>query len=169
MIMRDILSEQETPSLNIGPGMAILEKMLPTSHLKVTLDLKTKYLTRLKGIPNIHLINATAEFLPFRDSSIPTITTQSTFQIIHDQKGFLKELSRTLSSNGFFIITIEHKARTYPNADFKICDTDNELDNLLVYICSLKLKIFAVKSLNYKGEWVNSKEEGFSIWIFGGK
>jgi len=167
--MRDILIEKETPSLNIGPGMAILEKMLPTSHLKVTLDLKTKYLTRLKGIPNIYLINAKAEFLPFRDSSIPTITTQSTFQIIHDQKGFLKEISRILSSNGFFIITIEHYSRTYDEADFKICDTANDLDDLLTYIYSLKLKISAIKSLNYKGEWVNSKEEGFSLWIFGGK
>ncbi len=170
--MRDILIDQVFPSLNIGPGYANLEKILPEDHIKITIDRKPSTLSYLKGIPNQNLINAVAEYLPFKDSSLPTITTQSTFQVMFDQKAFLWELFRVLKPNGLFIITIEYgnyytvaiqEFPIYPHAE------DDETDNLLSYIKSLGLHIYVTKCLNLKDEWGDNKVEAFSLWIFGGK
>jgi len=172
IIMSDILITKDEPTINIGPGLAKLELALPTSHLKISIDRKMNFLKQFKGIKNLHLINATAEKLPFRDCTIPTITTQSTFQVMKDQKKFLKELFRTLKHNGTFIVTIEYGG-TYDieSQQFKISPNkeNNELENLIKYFFHLGLNILEVKYLNLNGKWCNNIEEGFSLWIFGDK
>jgi len=107
LTMRDILFSTEHPRLNIGPGMANLEATLPETDIKIALDRKINAVAWLRGPKHLHLVKAMAEYLPFRDDSLPTITTQSTFQVMKDQKAFLKELARTLKPDGFFCITIE--------------------------------------------------------------
>jgi len=170
--MRDILIDQEFPSLNIGPGYAHLEKILPEGHIKITIDRKLSFLSYLKGIPNQNLINAVAEYLPFRDSSLPTITTQSTFQVMFDQKAFLRELFRVLKPNGLFIITIEFgnsyeiSIQQFPIYRYA---EDDETGKLLSYIKRVGLHIYVTKCLNLKNEWGDNKVEAFSLWIFGGK
>ena len=170
--MRDILLEQEFPALNIGPGIALLEKILPEDHIKITLDLEMKVFKHYRGIPNNHLITAVAERMPFRDSSIPTITTQSTFQVMLNQKVFLFELLRVLRPKGIFIITIEY-GNTYNVAaqQFRIHPDPekDETDKLLIYIKSLGLHISVVKCLNLNGTWRDNKAEAFSLWIIGEK
>ena len=175
--MRDILIEQEFPSLNIGPGYANLEAQLPEDHIKITLDRYQKLgtfetLGSLRGIPNQHLINAAAEYMPFRDSSLPTITTQSTFQVMFDQKAFLSELSRILKPGGLFIITIEYgNIYDYYSQQFPISPhaENDDVDKLKVYIKSLGLHISFVKYLNLNGIWRDNKAEAFSMWIIGEK
>ena len=170
--MRDILIEQEFPSLNIGPGYANLEAQLPEDHIKITLDLQNLFWGRLRGIPNQHLINAVAECMPFRDSSLPTVTTQSSFQVMFDQKAFLHELHRVLKPKGLFIITIEYgNLYDYAIQQFKVHPDpeQNEVDNLLKYIKSLGLHILVVKYLNLNGAWGDNRLDGFSLWIIGEK
>ena len=89
LTMRDLLSSTAHPRLNIGPGMANLESTLPDTDIKIALDRNIKAVAWLRGLDNIHLVNAMAEYLPFRDNSLPTITTQSTFQVMENQKAFL--------------------------------------------------------------------------------
>lgn len=168
-IMRDILITQKKPSLNIGPGYTFLEKFLPDDHIKITLDKKIDFLKHYKNISNTHLINAYAEAIPIRDLSLQTITTQGTFQVVHDQKQFLREILRILKPNGFFIITILYLSRTYTKATFKVCDTQNNLDELIEYINSLGLNVIEYKYLTLSGSWSNNIEKGFSLWIIGEK
>ena len=170
--MRDILAEQAHPSLNIGPGYANLEAQLPEDHIKITLDLQNVFWNPLRGIPNQHLINAPAEYMPFRDSSLPTITTQSTFQVMFDQKAFLKELFRVLKPKGRFFITIQYNANYfYEKQQFKIHPDPerDEMDDLLNYLKSLGLHISVVAYLNLNGIWQDNKAEAFSLWIIGEK
>ena len=169
--MRNILVEQEFPSLNIGPGMSTLEKMLPEDHIKITLDRLVSYLLVLKGIPNQHSINAVAEYLPFRDSSLPTITTQSTFQVMFGQTAFLNELSRVLKPLGLFIITIEFENYNISTQQFPIDlhGEGDETQGLCCYLKFLGLHILVVKYLNLKGCWTDNKSEAFSLWLFGVK
>ena len=170
--MRDILTEQCQPSLNIGPGYAHLEKILPEDHIKITLDLQNVFWKHLRGIPNQHRINAAAEYMPFRDSSLPTITTQSTFQVMFDQKAFLRELHRVLKPKGRFIITIEYgNTYNYAIQQFKVHPDpeQNEVDNLLKYIKNLGLHILVVKYLKLNGAWGDTRLDGFSLWIIGEK
>jgi len=168
--MHDFLIKQKYPSLNIGPGNAFLEKFLPSSHIKISLDKNIKCLKYYKGIQNIHLINAVAEQIPLRNNSIPTVTTQATFQIMRNQIAFLMELHRIIMPKGFFIITICYHSRH--NGDpFKISSDSNqdEIDKLKNFIEQLKLIILDIKYLDMNGKWVSKKSEGFSLWIIGKK
>jgi len=164
LIMRDFLLETNHPRLNIGPGMATLESTFPSDDVKITLDIKPKTLNWLRGIPNTHLVNASAECLPFRRDSIPTVTTQSTFQVLKDQFAFLNELARVLRKEGDFIITIEWRHRHDPGKQFFNFD---DLSLLYEYLLAIGLTETETRHLGYDGKWYEDKEDGFSIWIMG--
>jgi len=170
--MHDIIIKHRQPSLNIGIGIVFLEKYLPSSHIKISLDKNIRFLKYYREIPNIHLINAFAEKIPLRNDSVPTVTTQSTFQVMYNQKHFLKELYRILKPNGFFIITIEYGG-TYDldSQQFKISIDEkfNEYNKLVEYISKLGLNILETKYLNINGCWYNKIDKGFSLWIIGEK
>ncbi len=164
LLMRDFLSDTIHPRLNIGPGMANLEKVLPEDDVKITLDINPKCLSQLRGISNTHLVNASAECLPFRSNCIPTVTTQGTFQVLKDQCAFLDELKRVLRQDGIFCITIEWRVWYQPEKQtFKV----DELDTLYFYLHIIGLEVTHTKHLSYNGDWYDEKEKGFSIWIHG--
>lgn len=162
--MRDFLIETRQPRLNIGPGMENLEATLPSDDIKITLDIKPNYLGRLRDIPNIHLVNASAEHLPFRINCIPTITTQGTFQVLKDQCAFLNELKRVLRHEGVFCISIEWRVWYQPDKQFFKIDN---LNLLYKYLQSLGLTVTDTWHLGYDGKWYEEKDKGFSIWIVG--
>ncbi len=164
LIMRDFLLETDHPRLNIGPGMATLESTLPSDDVKIALDIKPKYLSGLRGIPNTHLVQGVAEKMPFRTDSLHTVSTQSTFQIIEDQFAFLNELARVLRKDGDFIITIEWRHKHDPNKQFF---NFNDLTLLYEYLLANGLTETDTKHLDYDGKWYEDKEDGFSIWIIG--
>ena len=164
LTMRDLLFSTEHPRLNIGPGMANLEATLPDTDIKIALDRNLKALAWLRGTDNLHLVNALAEYLPFRDNSLPTITTQSTFQVMDDQKQFLDELARTLTLGGFFCITIEWRVWYQPE---KQSFTVYDLSPLQRYMESQHLKITEIKYLDNDGKWHDTPDKEFSLWIMG--
>ncbi len=165
-IMKDFLSDTIHPRLNIGPGMATLEKDLPEGDIKITLDINPKCLSWLRGIPNTHLVQGDAEKMPFRTDSLLTVSTQSTFQIMKDQIAFLNELARVLRKKGDFIITIEWR---HGHDSKKKSFNFNDLTTLHDYLQSLSLTVTETKHLGYDGEWYEEKDKGFSIWIIGKK
>ena len=164
LTMRDILFGTKTPRLNIGPGMANLEAALPEGDIKIALDRNINAIAWLKGPNNLHLVNAMAEYLPFRDNSLPTVTTQSTFQVMKDQEAFLKELARVLKRGGFFCITIEGRTWYQPEMQRFIVD---DLEPLQTYLQNLALKIIEIKYLDYNGCWHDTPDKTFSLWILG--
>ena len=164
LLMRDILFSMPHPRLNIGPGCANLEELLPEDDVKITLDIKPNFLEWLRGTPNIHLVNASAEYLPFRRKSIPTVTTQGTFQIMKDQCAFLNELKRVLRHDGVFCITIEWRVWYQPEKQTFNVD---ELDILYEYLEGIGLTVTETRHLGYDGKWYDEKDKGFSIWIMG--
>lgn len=162
--MKDLLFSTNHPRLNIGPGRANLEAALPETDIKISLDRNINAVAWLKGIKNLHLVNAMAEYLPFRDESLPTITTQSTFQVMKDQEAFLKELSRVLVRDGFFCITIEWRLWYQPEKQrFTVYD----LEPLKRFLQNLDLEIIEIKYLDYNGCWHHSLDKAFSAWIIG--
>lgn len=164
--MRDLLSSTKQPRLNIGPGMAKLEVILPDVDIKIVLDITHKALKRFIGKRNIHPVNAVAEYLPFRDKSIPTVSTQSTFQVMANQEAFLTELARILEDDGFFCITIEW--RTWYQPEKQSFNVD-DLEPLYEYLNGIGLTVTETRHLDYDGEWYEEKDKGFSIWITGKK
>ena len=164
LTMRELLFSTEHPRLNIGPGMANLEATLPETDIKIALDRNISAVAWLKGPKHLHLINAMAEYLPFRDHSLPTVTTQSTFQVMNDQKKFLNELARILTPNGFFCITIEWRVWYQPE---KQSFTVYDLEPLKKYLHSLGLQVMKVKYLDHNGQWHDTPDKSFSLWIIG--
>lgn len=164
--MVEYVLKHEQPSLNIGPGFGQLEKVLPPERLKIALDITENFLKGLNDIPNVIKVKGQAENMPFPSDSIPTVTTQSSFQVFVDQEAFLRELARVLKPNGFFAITIEYHWN-YPRKPQKFYA--HETDKLKTFIESLGLKVDEIKYLNDKGEWCQTLEEGFSLWIIGSK
>ena len=162
--MRDFLLETEHPRLNIGPGMANLETVLPEDDVKITIDINPKCLSWLRGIPNTHLVQGDAEKMPFRTDSLHTVSTQSTFQILEDQFAFLNELARVLRKEGDFIITIEWR---HPHDPKKQSFNFNNLTLLYDYLNGIGLTVTETKHLGYDGKWYDEKDKGFSIWIHG--
>ena len=166
LIMRDLLFSTSHPRLNIGPGMATLEKDLPEGDIKISLDINPKCLSWLRGIPNTHLVQGDAEKMPFRTDSLPTVSTQSTFQIMKDQVAFLNELARVLRKEGDFIITIEWR---HGHDSKKQSFNFNDLTTLYEYLNGIGLTVTEPKHLGYDGEWYEEKDKAFSIWIIGKK
>lgn len=164
--MAELIIQHDEPSLNIGVGFANLERILPKERKKIALDICKEFLDRLNGIDNLECNLGKAEKMPFKDNSIPTITSQSTFQVLVDQEKFLQELARVLKPGGFFAITIEYYWN-YPRKPQKFYA--HEADKLASYISSLGLNVTEIKYINEEGEWVQTLEEGFSMWILGEK
>lgn len=165
-VMRDLLFSKPDPSLNIGPGYAKLEHLLEESRVKLLLDKNPKRLRLYRDVENAHNVNAVAEFMPYRSECIPTITTQSTFQILDDQTLFLHELKRVLSEGGFYCITIEwHTFYQWGKQAFPV----NKLDVLKDYLNMLGLSVDEVRHLSHDGYWHDRLEQGFSVWISGHK
>jgi len=164
LTMRDLLFSTEHPRLNIGPGMANLEAILPETDIKIALDRNIKAVSWLRGPDNLHLINAMAEYLPFRDHSLPTVTTQSTFQVMNDQKKFLNELARILTPNGFYCITIEWRVWYQPE---KQSFTVYDLEPLINYLKTINLEVTDIKYLDNNGNWHDTLDKAFSAWIIG--
>jgi len=162
--MRNLLFWTEHPRLNIGPGMANLEAALPDTDIKIALDRNIKAIAWLKGQKYLHLVNAMAEYLPFKDNALPTVTTQSTFQVMEDQKAFLNELARVLMPGGFFCITIEW--RRWYQLD-KQSFTVYDLEPLKKYLHNLDLNVITVKYLDNNGNWHDTPDKAFSAWIIG--
>lgn len=166
--MAELITHHDAePSLNIGIGFCQLEKRLPQEWFKIGFDISSKFLNGgvQLNILNFVLVQGRAEQMPFADNSIPTITTQSTFQVLVDQEAFLKELARVLKPNGFYAITIEYHWN-YPRKPQKFYA--HEPEKLKTFLESLGLSA-EIKYLNSKGEWCPTLNEGFSMWIMGYK
>jgi len=164
--MVELILQHEEPSLNIGVGFGQLETMLPKERKKMVLDICPKFFERLRHIPNLELHEGIAEAMPFPNDSIPTITSQSTFQVLTDQRAFLRELGRVLKPDGWFAITIEYKWNYARKPQLFYVD---EIDELKAFIKPLRLDITETKILSENGEWVDSLDKGFSLWILGTK
>jgi len=163
----EILEKTDQPVLDIGPGYyGLLEQMLsPQGRWRlVVVDINIDALRNIDK--SCDRIVAAAEALPFRDGSLPTVTSQSTFQVMCDQKAFLDELSRVLRLDGFYAVTIEYGAnydegkQTFPA---------RKPGYLVDYLVNKGLKVTELKHLAYSGDWVKKYEEAFSLWITGGK
>lgn len=158
----EILADKPRPVLDIGPGLGLLERLFDSDQM-IVLDCEPRFFNAQSYKVKIL---AVAEALPFKDCSIPSVVCTSTFQVMRDQDMFLRELARVLASKGCFILTIEYGAnyeeeiQTYRARD---------VAKLVARMRDLGLIVNEHKCLCRSTDWTTRYEDGFSLWILGGK
>lgn len=104
------LQEADDRLLEVGCGTGnILENI--DSKKTVGIDL-SKYLlqkTQQKNIPNLHLVNANAEDLPFKKNSFHKAICSEVIEHVQNPQSLLSEIWRILDSKGRLVISIPNE------------------------------------------------------------
>jgi len=156
----ELLADKEEPIVNIGPGLMPLEYNI-LGRETVTVDVTKRFFHIWE---HRERVVATVEHLPFRDDSVPTIMAMSVFQDLHNkcvQEKFIHEVSRVLVHEGFWLITVEYGSN-YDGVREQIFP-----EELASRAEEAGLTVSDVRWLAYSGEWVQTREEGFSLWVMG--
>ncbi|MHA1838635.1 MAG: class I SAM-dependent methyltransferase [Candidatus Ranarchaeia archaeon] len=107
-----IIDSTNLLTLEVGIGTGIVYNVFQYLSRIIGLDISIRSLEYLLGrsaYPNLLLVNADAECLPFRDCSIQQIFSITVAQNLPSPKPFLTESRRVLSVRGRLIFSILRK------------------------------------------------------------
>ena len=156
--------------IDVGPGFGYLEE-LTWAFDRIAVDEAVEFLKYIRaGVPGVCCINAIAERLPFKDSSVPCVVADSTFQTVTDRPKFLQELARVLKPSGYLIMSIAY-SWNYPRKPQDGYDVTKpeELAKLKSDIKALGLAAGYSYLDTWTMKWQEKQEEANYLWILARK
>jgi len=116
--LRHISTVKESVILDAGCGTGFLFRCLGEKvRLVVSLDTSPRILKEAqklaKSFPNVHLIRADADFMPFPNGIFDTVFALTLLQNMPNHLWVLNEMKRVGKTRGIFVITAFKKYRKY--------------------------------------------------------